>query len=324
VSPERIWYGKDAGAALVRAALTPLSALYWVGWQTYLGIYHLGLKKAKEPHKPVICVGNMTAGGSGKSPTTIFVAQTLLELGREIAISASGYGSPAAEGASVAPDGELQASRWGDEPAMIRWLLPEAPLIVGRNRVDAARLCQQHFPTAVLLMDDGLQHMPLKKHVTIALEDEGPNQFVLPAGPYREPRSNLSRIDLAVGTGYRFQLVSIDGKLWSPDGAELLGQHVAVLCSIAKPTRFVDATRQRGLTVAAQKLMPDHDPLTAGNLFDGLLPELPLIVTTKDWVKLRERQDIESRTIFVAQREVLISPVDDFKDWLKSKLDEQA
>lgn len=319
MSPERIWYGTDAAAVALRTAMLPLSGLYWIGWQTYLGTYKVGLKKAKEPHRPVICVGNMTVGGSGKSPTTIFIAKTLQSLGRQVVISASGYGSPASEAATLAPEGELMASRWGDEPAMLRWLLPDVPLIVGRRRVEAGRLCHEHFPDAVLLMDDGLQHMPLRKHVTIALDEAGANRFVLPAGPYREPRMNLKRVDLVLGAERAMQTEYGEVKL-EPDLPA--GCEVSVLSSIARPERLKGSLTK--WQVVATRFLPDHDPLTAGNLFEGLPPDLPMIVTAKDWVKLRERKDIAERTIVVAHREARITPENAFTDWLKSKLDEQA
>ncbi|MFX8929914.1 tetraacyldisaccharide 4'-kinase, partial [Acinetobacter baumannii] len=84
----------------------------------------------------------------------------------------------------MAPDGPLDPAGWGDEPAMFRWLLPDVPLVVGRRRVLAAELVHQHFPKAVLVMDDGFQHLPVKKHIQILLDDPTPkNSRCLPAGP---------------------------------------------------------------------------------------------------------------------------------------------
>ena len=323
---EEVWAGRGAGHALLRILFAPLSGLYWLGWQAYLAVYRLKLKRAKEPHCPVICIGNLTVGGSGKTPVTIHVAKLLRELGQEVVISASGYGSKAAEGANLArtavtnqPAPSLPAQEWGDEPAMIRWLLPDVPLIVGRDRVRAAEICHQHFPDAILLLDDGLQHLPLKKHLQICLDDpSATNRMVLPAGPYREPRTSLGRMDRV-----------IDDLRFQPTGFLLNGTEPAeqptsanALCAIARPERFFDTLSGQGIEIAAAKSLPDHDPLTAGTLFEGLPPGLPLIVTAKDWVKLRDRCDIGSRQILVAMQEARIEPEDEFKAWLRSKLDE--
>ena len=134
----------------------------------YESIYRFHLKQPKSPHSPIICVGNLMAGGSGKTPFVLYLSKILAELGYEVVLSCSGYGSPVSREAQVAPEGPLNPNKWGDEPAMIRWLNPELPLIVGRDRVLAATLCVHHFPRAVLLLDDGYQHFY-----------PGPNQLCL-------------------------------------------------------------------------------------------------------------------------------------------------
>lgn len=320
---EEVWSGRGAGHALLRTVLVPSSGLYWLGWQAYLAVYTLGLKRPKEPHRPVICVGNLTVGGSGKTPATLCVAKLIQGMGRQVVISASGYGSPASESATLMPTpssgGQLRASQWGDEPAMIRWQLPDVPLIVGRDRVRAAQICHEQFPDAILVLDDGLQHLPLKKHIQICLDDpSATNRMVLPAGPYREPRSSLRRMDRVIDD-LRFQPTG-----FLPNGAEPAEQPTSAnaLCAIARPERFFDSLRGQGINIAAAKSLPDHDPLTAGTLFDGLPADLPLIVTAKDWVKLRDRSDIGNRQILVAMQEARIEPEDEFKAWLRSKLDE--
>src|SRR5215212_3930294 len=113
-----VWHGRAASARLARAALTPVSWLYAAGWQVYLATYRLGIKKAQAPHFPVLCVGNLQVGGTGKSPITLYLVNVLRELGREVVVSSSGYGSPRSESATVAPSGPLEATEWGDEPAM--------------------------------------------------------------------------------------------------------------------------------------------------------------------------------------------------------------
>lgn len=323
-----VWYGRSASASLIRDLLTPLSWLYAAGWQTYRGLYRSGLKRAAEPHLPVICVGNLLAGGTGKSPMTVYLAGLLQLMGRKVAISASGYGSPHAEAATKAPEGELKASVWGDEPAMLRWLLPEAPLIVGRRRVLAAEICHRDFPDHVLLMDDGFQHLPLRKHVTVLLDPVRPtNRRCLPAGPYREPRSNrrfASTVLPGVFSVFEDKSWLEEPLLGSGENAKLpvsylVDNRYSVLCALGSPERFLDSLPGRP---AKARLLSDHDPLTAGTLFDGLPQGLPVVVTAKDWVKLRDRSDLDKRRILVARHSVRVEPQEAFKRWLEQILDE--
>lgn len=331
-SPERhnpamhwseVWDGEGVGPALARTALTPLSWLYAAGWEAYASVYRLGLKKPAEPHVPVVCVGNLVAGGSGKSPITLFLADQLLALGRQVVTGCSGYGSPHAESAAVAPDGELDAGEWGDEPAMFRWLRPGVPLIVGRNRVHAAELCHEHFPHAVLLMDDGFQHLPLRKHISILLDPTSDNQRCLPAGPYREPRKNGKYADLVLPDGMR--AVFSPAGLADPSGTSVslgAGSRINVLCAIGSPHRFVRDLEAAGLEIVERRLLPDHENLAAGNLLTCFDPAFPLVVTAKDWVKLRKRTDLSNFQILIARQEASIEPRHEFTAWLKQKLDE--
>lgn len=322
--PNEVWESQEVRARAARFALTPLSWLYAAGWQGYRAIYDLGIKKAKEPHPRVVCVGNLTVGGSGKSPVTLAIAHLLLNQRVELVIGCSGYGSPASENATLAPEGELDAARWGDEPAMLRWLLPDVPMVIGRARVAAAQLVVEKYPNSVLLMDDGFQHLPLRKKVTILLDDPSPfNGRALPAGPYREPRLNRGRADIVLSTRPDqgpFWVRRVPLGLTTPDGAPATATEIQVLCALAKPEGFISSLESQGFTIQAKKLLPDHDPLTSGTLFDGLNPNLPLVVTAKDWVKLRHRTDAGAYKILVAREVAHIEPEAAFLDALNTKL----
>jgi tetraacyldisaccharide 4'-kinase len=313
-----VWEGEGLGPGLARLALTPVSWLYSAGWGAYLATYRLGLKRPAEPHAPVVCVGNLVVGGSGKSPVALYLARLLRDMGREVVLSCSGYGSPAAEGAQLAPAGSLDAERWGDEPAMFRLLAPELPLIVGRRRVRAAEICHERFPGAVMLMDDGFQHLPLRKHLTILLDPPRKNRRCLPAGPYREPRRNRSRADLVLPDRFcvhsetSFETPGI-GRVPTPGRA-------SVLCALGRPADFLEALGATGVRIEKVVLEPDHDPLQGGNLLRALPEETPVVVTAKDWVKLRVRSDVGKRNWIVAMQKVRIEPEDRFRDWLESGL----
>ncbi len=308
-------------------ALAPLSGLYALGWLSYQAVYALGLKRAARPHSPVVCVGNLLVGGAGKTPLTLAVASLLKELGRKVCISASAYGFERSHGATLAPDGPLRASEWGDEGAMIRWFAPDVPIILGRDRVEAARLCHERHPDAVMLMDDGYQHLRLATDVRIVIDPPGlKNRLAMPAGPYREPRRIGLRRASVVLPG-RFQLVRSPLRLFTPEGlvddrTQLQGLAVNLLSAVARPQRLVASVREAGAEIRGVRLLSDHDPLTAGTLLDGLDPDVALLVTAKDWVKLRERSDLGARKILVASYDLTVEPRAAFRSWLGERIDE--
>lgn len=306
----------SATPSFTRFALYPASLLYAAGWRVYAAMYAWGLKKPYVARVPVVCVGNLTVGGTGKTPLVVHLAGVLRDLGREVVVSVSGYGSPGAEAASIAPEGELDPHRWGDESALLRDVLgPEFPLIVGRRRVLAAQLCDERFPHAVLLMDDGFQHLPLAKTVSILLDPEPSNPFCLPLGPYREPRrSGAARADLVLPGRFHLQVgpTELDGP--PPKEADLL-------CAVGDPSRVRRGLDQAGVRVVAERILPDHHPLDSPGLLDGLGVVRPLVVTSKDWVKVR-RLSLGDRKVVVASYRVSIEPADEFRSWLAGRLDE--
>jgi tetraacyldisaccharide 4'-kinase len=326
---EELWTAATFKAKLLRTVLTPASWLYAAGWQGYAALYRVGIKTALRPHSPVICIGNLQVGGTGKTPTTLHVADVLIELGRSVVVSCSGYGSPASEAAKLAPVGPLKATLWGDEAALIRMMRPHIPLIVGRRRVLAAEICHREFPEATLVMDDGFQHLPLHKDISILLDPPTSNKRCLPAGPYREPRSGRRYASLLIShfveggeLGQRTDRFWIKAKpllFRTPEeDLRVLTGDVNVVCALARPQRFLDGLHRLGLNVRRQKLLPDHDSLSAGNLLNDLRG--PIVVTRKDWVKLRERSDVESFEVTIADREITIEPQSDFRTWLQAHL----
>lgn len=303
-----LWNSPSIKAKAARAALLPASYAYGFGWQAYLTWYRLGLKKPAEPHSPVVCVGNLQAGGSGKTPVTIALAQELISRGHQVIVSSSGYGSPRSREATLAPSGQISAAQWGDEAAMMRWLLPDLNLVVGRGRVRAAELVHEAHPKAIMLMDDGFQHLPLKKHLTIVLDPElPPNRFCLPAGPYREPRRNRNRADLLIPG--RLTATYSPTQLTTPDGEPKNPAKYSVLCAIGRPDRLLaDLNLYCPPTEGLEKvkLLPDHDPMTDGSIWEPFPKGVPIVVTAKDWMKLRERSDWSNHEILIASQFVKV------------------
>ncbi|MBS1709144.1 MAG: tetraacyldisaccharide 4'-kinase [Armatimonadetes bacterium] len=306
----RLWSGTGPAIWL----LSPLSVLYALGWWAYQSIYVLGLKKAAKPHRPIVCVGNLVAGGAGKTPTTLFVLDTLLAAGHQVVVSASGYGSPHQHEAALAPEGDLNPAEWGDEPALFRLKRPDVPLVVGRDRVMAAELVARHYPSAVMLMDDGYQHLRLDPDVRILLDPPRPNRLCLPVGPYREPRwTGVRRASAVVPPDFAWSRTPTVLSL--PDGTPAMPDRpCCVVCALAEPDRFLADLASLGVNVAETRVLPDHDPLEPGTLFDSLPPTMPLVTTAKDWVKLRRHQ--LDRQVFVADYSAVIEPEARFREWL--------
>ena len=322
--PHELWEGQIAKERTVRALVTPLSWLYALGWQSYISMYHLGIKRAASPHKPIICVGSLMVGGSGKSPLTHHIVDLLRDMNRKVVIGCSGYGSPRSKDATIAPDGPLHASEWGDEPAMFRWLLPDVPLVVGRNRVLAATIVHEAFPDSVIVMDDGFQHLPLEKQLTIIIDDADPkNKLCLPAGPHREPRLNRGRADLIIPEDFAMRRLPLH--IVTPEGEPAIPEEYSILCALAQPSRFIrtlGARYQNGLMEVPTAMLPDHDPLTAPDLWDQFPRDIPIVVTAKDWVKIRDRSDVRERKFLIALQEVNLEPRSEVVKWIERSINE--
>ena len=170
-----------------------------------------------------------------------------------------------------------------------------------------------------MLMDDGFQHLPLEKDLTIVLDPPVWNRSCLPAGPYREPWSNRKRADLVIPSEYRIVPAPLS---WRTPRGELAPapEQVDVLCALGQPARFLSALGEAGINMHELKILPDHDPLTAGNLLAAFSGSRPIAVTGKDWVKLRDRSDVGQYEFLIAAHEVSIEPQSDFREWLQTEL----
>lgn len=281
--------------------LLPCTALYWLGWRSYEAIYRLGLKHPQRAHPAVICVGNLVVGGSGKTPFTRWLAEQLTARGYSVVLSLSGYGSPRSVAATLAPEGELDPAEWGDEPALMRSYLPSVPMVVGRRRVLAAQIAAERFPGSVLLLDDGYQHLPLQKDFALILDVGTPVRYCLPSGPYRQPARDIIRADVDVHRQMdpaRVQTLSRrDGSRVSTDW--LAGRSISLLVAVAQPFWVQYAIEELGARMTYGQFLDDHDPLTAPTLLKDVPRDRPLVVTAKDWVKLRRRTDLAGIEVMI-------------------------
>lgn len=290
MSPDRLWYRPHPA----RWLLWPLSQLFAaVAGLRRLG-YRRGWLRSERLPVPVMVVGNITAGGTGKTPLVIWLVEQLRARGWRPGIVSRGYGGrskhwPREVGADSNP------AEVGDEPVLLARRLG-CPVVVGPRRIEAARSLLAHHDVNVVVADDGLQHYALQRDVEIAVIDGARglgNGMRLPAGPLREAPSRLNEVDLVVingadGAGLRMDLlphalVRLDGSETRPL-ADFAGRTVHAVAGIGNPGRFFAALRAAGLKILP-RAFPDHHLYRAEDLI--FADNAEVVMTEKDAVKCR-------------------------------------
>lgn len=287
---EHGWYRPERPAMWLRA----VAALYGAVGSLRRALYRRGVLRATRLPVPVIVVGNLTVGGTGKTPLTIAIAEWLRGCGHRPGVASRGYGRRDRAARLVRP-GDTAADV-GDEPLLIA--ASGTPVAVAPRRADAARLLLEDAGVDIVLADDGLQHYALARDVEILVVD-GRRRFgngaLLPAGPLREPPGRGRDCDLVVVNGgsaaageYAMELVvhqAVPLRAGLPEPLQRFsGRRVHAVAGIGNPARFFDALRAFGIEVQ-EHAFPDHHPYTAADLaFDG---GLPVLMTEKDAVKCR-------------------------------------
>lgn len=323
-------------------ALAPLSALFGAAVKARSAGYRNGFLKMHRVSAPVISVGNITVGGTGKTPLVQWLARRLADGGRRVCIITRGYGRENPNQRIVVTDGEkilCDIARSGDEAMMLAWsLLGKAVIVCDADRVSAAKWASEGLKSDVLILDDGFQHRRVARDldiVTIDAMNPFGNGWLLPAGILREPVESLSRADCLVVTRVsektapelidRIRKVTTAPILQSrtvirqirslglTDGAretEQLNQPLAAFCAIGNAQAFFDQLREAAFEVTHQTAFRDHhnysqsdvDRLTQQATTNGAQA---LITTAKDAVKLQSlRFDLPC---YVAEIEVEIS-----------------
>jgi subfamily B ATP-binding cassette protein MsbA len=271
--------------------LMPLSLVFYLAVGMRRLGYRLRLIGSRKLPVTTIVVGNITLGGNGKTPIVVALYQLLKDKGYQPAIVTRGYKSGHEKTVQILQDG-ITHNAVGDEANMMSEIC-RCPIGVGADRVAAAEQIIERFAdTDVILSDDGLQHYALRRDIEIAVcryLSLG-NGLMLPAGPLREPRSRLQRVDVAIDRDSD-QVVESLGEVWNlSDPAqrrhigEFYGQQVHALAGIGFPEIFFASLMQMGIEVIEHEF-PDHHEFSAQDL--NLKPDLPVLVTHKDAVKLK-------------------------------------
>lgn len=184
--------------------LVPFAWLYRAGVALHGAAYALGVARTTRLPEPVLSIGNLVAGGTGKTPAAIWLASRLLDLGYRPAILTRGYGRAGREPLLLLPGAELPDARAaGDEPLELARALPGVPIAIGRDRLAGAARARASVRPGLFLLDDGFQHRPLARSVDLVLLDAAApfgNGRLLPAGALREPPGALRRADIVVLT----------------------------------------------------------------------------------------------------------------------------
>ena len=293
---ESLWYR----VSIWHIVLLPLSWLFAAVAYLRRLLYRLGALKSTHLAVPVIVVGGITVGGSGKTPMVLWLARLLLENGYRPGIVSRGYRGSASAPCAVTVD--AQASEVGDEPVLLAQR-SHCPVWVGRDRVAAAQaLLAFHPQVNVIIADDGLQHYRLQRDVEIVVLDGERgvgNGFLLPAGPLRESVARLRQVDAVVvngngGTPFTGERASyamtLEGSLFqhladrraTATAESFRGRAVHAVAGIGNPARFFRHLEGLGLSITPHAF-PDHHVYTLADLdFPG---DAPILMTEKDAVK---------------------------------------
>ena len=198
----------EATSPVLGAGLRALSIGYGVAVRIRTGLHRRGWPAVRALPRPVVSVGNITVGGTGKTPLILYLADRLRRAGYRPAVVSRGYGGTAQAGGAVVSDGEgkrprLDVKGAGDEPFLMAQLLKTVPVVVGRDRHRAGTVAVDRFSPDLILIDDGFQHLRLRRNLDIVLADARwplGNGYLLPRGPLREPPTALGRAHGAVLT----------------------------------------------------------------------------------------------------------------------------
>ncbi len=271
--------------------LMPLSLLFHIASGIRRLGYRSGLLRSTRLPITTIVVGNITLGGNGKTPVVVALYQLLTEKGFRPAIVTRGYKSGYEKKIQILAGGATDY-RVGDEANMMSEIC-HCPIGVGASRVSAAREILEKYPEIdIILSDDGLQHYALRRDIEIAVcrYVAFGNGLLIPAGPMRESRDRLRQVDITINRDSP-QVIESLGRVWNlvnPDQrqhiSEFKGQQVHALAGIGFPEFFFASLRQMGIDPIEHEF-PDHHEFSQQDL--DLKPELPILVTHKDAVKLK-------------------------------------
>lgn len=243
-------------------------------------LYRIGVFKSHQISKPVVVIGNISVGGTGKTPLSIYLLQWLESQGYKAGLVTRGYGGHSPQYPLQVTD-STQASECGDEPYLIYQRCKSSIVVDPQRSRGAQRLVE--LGCDIILCDDGLQHYALERDLEIGVVDHARgygNGWLMPMGPLREPKSRMSSVDIKVSNGYDMRLVPEAIKGLNHD-KDLTATVVDAVAAIGNPKRFFGTLESIGLEAIPHEF-PDHHRFSIDDFkdFSG-----PIVMTEKDAVK---------------------------------------
>jgi len=308
--------------------MNPLSGIYGAATALHNSLFDHGVLRTRRLMRPVVSVGNLSAGGSGKTPFVIALGELLKQREITFDVLSRGYRRKTRGVLMVDPGGG--ASDFGDEPLLIARRLGVA-VFVGERRYEAGRAAEVEFPSQLHILDDGFQHRSLARDLDIVLmtaEDFG--DTLLPSGRLREPLSSLRRADMVVlPEGLDARHLLLRGKAIWQMRREIhiggCGEGLIAFCGIARPKQFFAQVRAAGITPAAEIAYRDHHAYSANDV-ERLLAlrhergATGFLTTEKDDINLGElRKQLEP--LAVAKLTLTIDHASDFVDAVLARID---
>ncbi|MDT8387563.1 MAG: tetraacyldisaccharide 4'-kinase [Thiogranum sp.] len=318
---QALWYGQSSWHLTL---LLPVSWLYCALVTLRREAYRLGLFRSVRLPARVVVIGNLTSGGTGKTPLVIAITRCLQLAGYRVGIVTRGYGGRAGQWPQ-AVTADSNPHEVGDEAPLLAGHTG-APVFAGPDRVTAGRALLAAHPCDVLISDDGLQHYALQRDLEVLLIDSilglG-NGHCLPAGPLREPRSRLTTVDAVAAIGafpgveWAFELRAeavhqVSAPAQTASLESFRGDKVYAVAGIGNPQRFFELLRQAGLDIE-ERIFADHHRFRREDL--TFSRPHPVLMTEKDAVKCR---DFAPRQCWYLPVTLVTPPA--FDDWLLNRL----
>ncbi|CAH0186572.1 Tetraacyldisaccharide 4'-kinase [Erwinia aphidicola] len=290
---ERIWSGRSALYLL----LVPFSLLYGLISNLLRLSYRWGWRKAWRAPVPVVVVGNLTAGGNGKTPVVIWLVQALQQRGLRVGVVSRGYGGKA-DNYPLVLGPQTATAEAGDEPVLI-YQRTGAQVAVAPVRRQAVEALVSGGQVDIIVTDDGLQHYALARDIEIVVIDgqrRFGNGWWLPAGPMRERSSRLNSVSAIITNGGTAQPGELAMQLVPGMAVNLQSgeqrpvaelKNVVAMAGIGHPPRFFNTLRQQGVTLEKEVAFADHQNYSPDALNALIGPGQTLLMTEKDAVKAR-------------------------------------
>jgi tetraacyldisaccharide 4'-kinase len=311
-----------------------LSEIFGAAVAVRNSLYDRRILAVHKLQKPVVSVGNLSVGGSGKTPFVIALGELLKERGIRFDILSRGYGRKSGNISAVDPRGSV--SDFGDEPLLMTRRL-QVPVVVGADRYQAGLLAEKTFPAQVHLLDDGFQHRRLHRDCDLVMLPQSDlDDTLLPIGRLREPRSSLDRADvLVVSPELELQQPLAGKQVWRvertlelPGGESTIAGRALAFCGIAKPDQFFEQLKALPVELAGTHAFPDHHHYSAADVQHLLNKKQQckadyFVTTEKDEINLQAfRKALDP--VQVARLQTSLENPNSAMEWLISTLEQRC